>query len=98
MAITIPPLPAGLDTLTVFIRVRREDLVYLNGLLETHDDLCIVKTLEPADGVVAVMTVSDRQTEIRLLLGRLALEVPIEFLEPAGEELARWEGKIHALE
>lgn len=90
---TIPPA----DTVSLYLRVPREELVYLNALLESYDDLGVIRTLDPAAGV-AVLMVSPGQAETaRALLVSLAGETGLEILQPDESELARWGEQIYEL-
>lgn len=89
---------AGLDTENIFIRVHPGELVFLNGLLESYDDLAVVKTLAPADGVAVVMASPGGGTTVRAVLDSVANEVGLEYLNPEGRQLEAYLEKIHALE
>ena len=83
----IPPRAEGeSDTVNIFIRLPGKDLVFLCGLIESYDDLGIIKTLDPADGLAVIMTSRRGEETVRGVLNSVAEEVGLEIL---GEE-ERW--------
>lgn len=93
----VKPVPAPpADTVHLYLRVPRRELVFLNGLLESFDDLTVVKTLDAAAGIVVMMTTPSQETLLRRVLEAAAAETGLEIIEPDAADLARYESLIHA--
>jgi hypothetical protein len=86
-----------MDTVNILLRMPREDILFLNGLLETYDDLTVTKTLDPSSGLVVLMTSPGREGTVRSILESLAGEVGLEILDPADPAVVPFLDKIHAL-
>jgi hypothetical protein len=86
-----------MDTVTLVLRVPLEELVFLNGLLETYDDLAVVKTLDPPAGIVALLVSPGMRETAERVLDSLAGELKIERLDPADPSIVPLLEKIHAL-
>jgi len=67
------------DSAAVFIRVAPRDVNYVNRIMEGHEYLGVVTTVDKARGVLAVRATADTAAEVRAILARLP--VPIEFVE-----------------
>ncbi len=87
-----------MDTSNLFIRVDRKDLVFLNGLIESYDDLAVIKTLSAPEGLAVIMISPGREETVRALLASLSPEVTVEFVTPDVDELSRCLEKIYELE
>jgi hypothetical protein len=99
MAATIARTRAGSpDTVDILIRVPREEIVALSGLLETYDDLALAKTLDPATGLAVLMTGPGQEETLRALLDSLAREYRITLADPSAPDVAPFLEKIHALD
>jgi hypothetical protein len=94
----IAPGPPPRDTVNLFVRLRREELVYLNGVLETYDDLAVLKTLDTGAGVAVLMVPPRQEQTLRELLSSLAGELGLEHLEPDPPDRRRYEELIYGLE
>jgi len=78
----IPPrIDREMDTVNIFIRLPRKDLVFLCGLIESYDDLGIIKTLDPAAGIAVIMASPRAGGTVRRLLDSVAEEVGLEILD-----------------
>jgi hypothetical protein len=90
---TIPPV----DTVSLYLRVAREELVYLNGLLETYDDLGVLRTLDAGEGIAIFMAGPDQEETARALLDSLAAETGLELIQPDEAQRERWEEQVYEL-
>jgi hypothetical protein len=92
--------PAGkkdMDTVNIFIRVPRKELVFLSGLIESFDDLAIIKTLDPAAGIAVVMTPPESAGTISRLLDSVTGETGLERLTGEEHLSTLFEEKIYGL-
>ncbi len=67
------------DAHAVFIRVDPRDVNFVNRIMEGHEYLGVVTTVDKARGILAVRATADTAAAARTILGRLP--VAIEFLE-----------------
>ncbi len=86
-----------MDTVNIFLRVPRKELVFLCGLIESFDDLAVIKTLGPVSGVVVVMTPPESAGTISRLLDSVAGEVGLERLTGEERLSSLFEEKIYGL-
>jgi hypothetical protein len=88
---TIPPA----DTVSLYLRVPRVEMVYLNGVLETYDDLGVLRTLDAGEGIAVFMASPDLEETARALLGSLAAETGLEQFQPDEADLTLWGEQIY---
>jgi hypothetical protein len=96
----IPTLPQPPDAPVILLRVAREDLAFLNGLLETYDDLAVIRTLDPPRGLAALMVSPGEEETVRGLLESLARDGEARFevlAEPDEATLNLAHRTLHAL-
>ena len=94
----IPPRGQGeRDTANIFIRLPGKDLVFLCGLMESYDDLGIIKTLDPAAGIAVIMTSLQGEGTVREILNSVADEVGLEILGEEKRLNALFREKIYGL-
>ncbi len=96
MALNIP-FPGAADTANIFIRVRREELVFLNGVIESFDDLAVVKTLDAGQGIAVVMTTPGEEGAVRRILDSMAGDIGLEYLHPDDDVSALYREQIYGL-
>ena len=87
-----------MDTVNIFLRVPAKELVFLCGLIESFDDLAVIKTLDPASWIAVVMTPPESVGTVSRLLDSVAGEIGLELL-PEGDRLSSlFEEKIYGLD
>jgi len=64
----------------ILLRMNREDIVYLAGLIEAYDGLAVLRTLNPYESIVELLTSPDSMKELNRLLKGLKKEFPLEML------------------
>ncbi|MDT8901051.1 DUF4911 domain-containing protein [Anaeroselena agilis] len=67
------------DAGTIYIRVEPRDVNFVNRIMEGHEYLGVVTTVDKARGILAVRATTDTAAAARAILGRLP--VLVEFLE-----------------
>jgi len=70
--VTQPAPPA--DATRVLLRVAPGRIAELHGIVEGYDDLAVVRTLRPAEGLLEILVSPGREAEFRALLAALAGE------------------------
>jgi len=80
-----PPRPAPTaDAARVLVRVAPARIAELHAIVEGHDDLAVIRTLRPADGLVEARVSPGREAEFERL--RIAMAAEGLHVEPAGGE------------
>ncbi len=74
----------------LFMRIAVEDIVYLKSILESYEDLGIIRTLNRARGEVVILSVHDFFAELLLLLEALRPAVRFEITEPPSGMSEDW--------
>lgn len=87
-----------MDTVNLFIRIDRENIVFLNGILEAYDDLAVLKTIDPDAGLAVIMITPGCEQTVRAILQSIALEAALEIVDPPEDGLARYREQIYGLE
>ena len=67
------------DANAIFIRVDPRDVNFVNRIMEGHEYLGVVTTVDKARGILAVRATADTASAARTILARLP--AVIEFLE-----------------
>lgn len=67
------------DDSTIFIRVDPREVNFVNRVMEGHEYLGVVTTVDKARGILAVRATADTAAAARAILG--CLPVALEFLE-----------------
>lgn len=72
--------PGRFSDVRILLRVKREDIVYLNGLIEAYDGLAVFRTLNPYESIVELLTTPDCLEELKGVLNEIRKEVSLEIL------------------
>ena len=67
------------DANTIFIRVDPRDVNFVNRIMEGHEYLGVVTTVDKTRGILAVRATADTAADARIIIGRLP--VALSFLE-----------------
>ena len=62
----------------VFLRLPPEKIVELKALLESYDELGVLRTLNRKTGVVVILTLSDLAETLDALLGSVTVELGLQ--------------------
>ena len=65
------PRPAPAETVRLLVTVPSRDIAYFHAILEGYDDLGVMRTLAPDEGLLEVCVSPGREAEFRLLLEAL---------------------------
>lgn len=58
----------------IFLKVKIEDINYINRVMEGHEYLGVVSTVDKKDGIIVIRTTSDMYDEARLVLDNLDVD------------------------
>lgn len=76
--IMLPVKPDRLGEKRLCFRVDRADIAYLRFILEAYEGLAVMRTLDPAEGLVMFYVSRSRESELEELLAGLGRELMIE--------------------
>lgn len=70
----------------IFLRIRSEEIVFFKSVLESYDDLGIIRTLDQRRGEIVILALESTIFEVERLLASLAGSVEFERYEAAWTE------------
>jgi len=78
------------DFVALYLRLPPEKIVLLKAILESYDELGIIRTIDKKLGDVAVLSLPGLKAELELLLQSLKAELEISFKEPPNDLGPDW--------
>lgn len=75
------PVPTDADWRTFRIAIPPAEVITVTSLFEACDNASIVRTIDPAKGVLAVWCHASREDDTRGLLEKLAATMPLMIME-----------------
>ena len=69
------------DVYRIVIKVRREDIVYLNGIFESYDNLAIIRTIDRWESLVEILASPYFVSDVKGILEELKKEIQLEIIE-----------------
>ncbi len=66
----------------VFIKIAPEDIVYLKSVLESYEELGIIRTLNRLTGEIVILALKDTEKELLELLEALKAEIDFRIVPP----------------
>lgn len=72
----------------IFIKIALEDLVYLKSILESYDELGIIRTLNRARGEIVILAVAGNVSELQQVLAAVKTEIDFEIIPQPSVELS----------
>ena len=64
------------DSVQWQVEVDKKDIAYIVSIFEGYDDLAVVRTLDPALGLIELMISPDLLEDVRQLTEALSKEIP----------------------
>ena len=77
-----------MDVTPIYLRVRRTDIAYVKFILESYEDLAIVRTLDRKKATIVVLAMPDFLEHVRAVLRALARELEVYEIPPPPEHEA----------
>ncbi|MEK6776048.1 MAG: DUF4911 domain-containing protein [bacterium] len=77
---------SGRDTLQIFARVDRNQIAYLSAIIDSYEGLAVMRTLDPAQGIVSFYVCRPLYEQARALLQSLQQEIGFEFIDPPRDQ------------
>jgi len=72
-----------LEMSPIFLRLAPNDIVYLKAILESYDELGVLRTLDQKTGDVVILSLPDLKPDLEGLLSSLANEISFTILDAA---------------
>jgi hypothetical protein len=76
------------NTVEIFLELPPEEIVFIKLIVEAHEGLGVLRTLDRKRAVIVVMTAADMEADVRAMLESLRDQVPWTEIEPTGEALS----------
>lgn len=69
------------DAYRIVVKVRREDIVYLNGIFESYDNLAVIRTIDRWESLVEILASPYFVSDVKGILEELKREMSLEIIE-----------------
>ena len=69
-----------MDSIQWQVEVDKKDIAYIVSIFEGYDDLAVVRTLDPALGLIELMISPDFLEDVRQLTEALSKEIPFHMI------------------
>ena len=76
------------ETVEIFLELAPEDIVFIKLIVEAHEGLGVLRTLDRKRAVIVVMTAADMESDVRAMLASLRDQVSWTEIPPTGEALS----------
>lgn len=80
--------PGNTRTVEIFLELPPEDIVFVKLIVEAHEGIGVLRTLDRKRAVIVVMVAADMEGDARALLEALRDQVPWVEIPPTGEALS----------
>lgn len=71
------------DAYRIVVKVKREDIVYLNGVFESYDNLAVIRTIDRWESLVEILASPYFVSDVKGILEELKREMSLEIIEEA---------------
>jgi len=71
-----PKVRGNPDTVEIFLELPPEDIVFVKLIVEAHEGIGVLRTLDRKRAVIVVMVAADMETDARAMLESLREQVP----------------------
>ena len=58
----------------IFLKVNKEDINYINTIMEGYEYLGVVSTIDKKEGIIVIRTTTDMYDEAKVILENLEIE------------------------
>lgn len=58
----------------IFLKVNKEDINYINRIMEGYEYLGVVSTIDKKEGIIVIRTTTDMYDEAKVILGNLEID------------------------
>ena len=75
-------------TVEIYLELPPEDIVFIKLIVEAHEGLGVLRTLDRKRAVIVVMVAADMEADARAMLASIREQVPWREIPPTGEALS----------
>jgi chemotaxis response regulator CheB len=76
------------ETVEIYLELPPEDIVFVKLIVEAHEGIGVLRTLDRKRAVIVVMVAADMEADARAMLASLRDQVPWKEIPPTGEALS----------
>ena len=76
------------NTVEIFLELPPQDIVFIKLIVEAHEGLGVLRTLDRKRAVIVVMAAADMEADVRAMLESLRDQVPWTEIPPTGAALS----------
>jgi hypothetical protein len=76
------------ETVEIYLELPPEDIVIVKLIVEAHEGIGVLRTLDRKRAVIVVMVAADMEVDARAMLASLRDQVPWKEIPPTGEALS----------
>jgi chemotaxis response regulator CheB len=76
------------ETVEIYLELAPEDIVFVKLIVEAHEGLGVLRTLDRQRAVIVVMVAADMEADTRAMLASLRDQIPWVEIPPTGEALS----------
>lgn len=76
------------ETVEIYLELKPEDIVFVKLVVEAHEGLGVLRTLDRKRAVIVVMAAADMEADVRAMLASLRAQVPWVEIPPTGAALS----------
>lgn len=69
------------DVIRIAASIKREDIVYVDGIIESYDDLAVMRTIDANNGIVEFLVSPYFIDEMNSLLKALQREIDLRMID-----------------
>ena len=74
--------PGNPETIEIYLEIRPEDIVIVKLIVEAHEGIGVLRTIDRARALIVVMVAADMEGDARAMLESLREQVPWVEVEP----------------
>jgi hypothetical protein len=78
------------DAVTIYLRVRREDIAYIKFIIESYEGVGIIRTIDRHAAVIVVLAAPDFTSTVREIIAAIGNQVPCVEVPPPPEAAGDW--------
>ncbi len=75
-------------TVEIFLELAPADIVFVKHIVESHEGIGVLRTLDRKRAVIVVMVAADMEADARAMLASIQDQVPWREIPPTGEALS----------
>lgn len=74
-----------MDVIEIYLRVQRTDIAYIKFIIESYEDIAIIRTVDRMKATIVVLAMPDFIVQVREVLVALSQELELYEIPPPDE-------------